>query len=370
MIVASIASIVMALTIWTIRPSPFGEWLGFAGDLNLTPLSIVRDWVDGQLAPMTPIGFLSLFTPVDLGILVALVAALSILLVVLAAQWRIQRTGTWWARPIPPLRIPRIGIRLRTALALIAILGLDLGWEIVAWRNWRVSEHYRGLAGGYASNESICRESLKRVESELVRLDSDTSVWREDSRTPAARAAARAYLQDQLRRNSSYFTALAAAYGQLRRKYERAAADPSQPLSPDPPLPEQRPRELTYSLARGEYARALSGNDELIRLYPDLDWAHERRAWVLATCPDARLRNGKQAVAAATRAAELTNWKDGQVLDTLAAAYAEAGDFASAVRWQERALERFAAQGIQFNPKRDQDRLALYKAGKPYRMLR
>ena len=79
-------------------------------------------------------------------------------------------------------------------------------------------------------------------------------------------------------------------------------------------------------------------------------------------------RDGKLAVATATRAAELTNWKDEQVLSTLAAAYAESGDFAAAVRWQQRALELHAATGV--STKADQDRLALYKAGKPYRAIR
>jgi hypothetical protein len=88
----------------------------------------------------------------------------------------------------------------------------------------------------------------------------------------------------------------------------------------------------------------------------------------LATCPDARYRDGKLAVAAATRAAELTNWKDRNVLETLAAAYAEAGDFASAVHWQQRARERFVAMG--FSPNFNQDRLALYQASKPLRMRR
>jgi hypothetical protein len=119
---------------------------------------------------------------------------------------------------------------------------------------------------------------------------------------------------------------------------------------------------------REDYARALSACDELIRRYPDLVDAHERRAWILATCPDGRFRDGRRAVTAATRAAELTSWKDAHILATLAAAYAEAGDFPGAVRWQERALERLAA----FPPASGQvqDRLALYRAGKPYRMPR
>jgi hypothetical protein len=107
--------------------------------------------------------------------------------------------------------------------------------------------------------------------------------------------------------------------------------------------------------------------DELIRRYPDLYGAHQTKAWILFTSPDASYRDGRRAVAAATRAAELTNWKDGSVLSALAAAYAEAGDFASAVRWQEQAVQRPTSGS---NSTIDRDRLALYKAGKPFRMPR
>jgi hypothetical protein len=71
-------------------------------------------------------------------------------------------------------------------------------------------------------------------------------------------------------------------------------------------------------------------------------------------------------VASATRACELTGWKNAGVLDTLAAASAEAGDFASAVKWQTRAIELLPGQ------ERNKDlrsRLDLYQHQQPYREL-
>ena len=66
----------------------------------------------------------------------------------------------------------------------------------------------------------------------------------------------------------------------------------------------------------------------------------------------------------ATRGCELAEWKDANMLDTLAAAYAEAGDFDKAVEWQEKADKLFTDPKDQ---KKGEDRLKLYKDKKPYR---
>src|SRR6185436_842623 len=55
-------------------------------------------------------------------------------------------------------------------------------------------------------------------------------------------------------------------------------------------------------------------------------------AWMLATHPDATIRNSEEAVRLATRACELTGHKEPMFIGTLAAAYAEAGRFDDAVR--------------------------------------
>ena len=376
-IAISIVLVLLGLVIWTIRPSPFGEWLGAEGMSNSgTPLSILRTWANGRLAPMTPTGFITLFPLSDLLILLALLAALCGLLVLLPTHWRNRQAESWSTRSISLARLPRIGMRVRTAMILIAIIGIDLGWEIVAWKNWRLREQYRGRAAMHGQQEDRWRESLLTAESQLASLGAETSARPEDTETPAARAALRAFSRDRLHQQSAFASSHAAYSAELRRKYERAAADPLSPVPPGPPPPSERePLRQGIFMSACKYAEALADCDELIRLYPDLPWAYQRRAWILATCPDAKIRDGKLAIAAATRAAELTNWKDARGLATLAAAYAEAGDFASAVRWQQRGLEleqeflkRFPPPGGgMVAPSVVEGRLVLYKAGKPFR---
>lgn len=82
-----------------------------------------------------------------------------------------------------------------------------------------------------------------------------------------------------------------------------------------------------------------------------------------ATCPDAKYRDGKKAVEDATKASQLTAGKEVRILETLAAAYAEAGDFASAVMWQEQAM----ALAPEKSKRSVRFRLDLYNSHRPYR---
>jgi cytochrome c-type biogenesis protein CcmH/NrfG len=86
-------------------------------------------------------------------------------------------------------------------------------------------------------------------------------------------------------------------------------------------------------------------------------------AWARATCPDDRVRDGAAAVADAARACEITDHRTFDYLDTLAAAYAEAGRFADAVSVQERVLEQVPGD----RKAEYEARLALYRGGAPYR---
>jgi hypothetical protein len=109
---------------------------------------------------------------------------------------------------------------------------------------------------------------------------------------------------------------------------------------------------------------ALAAYREALRLDPRYPGAHNNLAWLLAIGPDG-VWDGKRAVAHATRACELTGWKEPNFLDTLAAAHAATGDFDRAVEYQKRALSFPGFE--QADGKAGRDRLRLYARKKPYR---
>ena len=119
--------------------------------------------------------------------------------------------------------------------------------------------------------------------------------------------------------------------------------------------------------AQGRTAEALAHWRDGIQLQPNDAPTLRRAAWVMATSPDSAIRSGVEALAFAVRAVQLSGGKDARVLDTLAAAYAEKGQFADAALTARRAQ----AQASQENQPALADeigvRIALYEADQPFR---
>jgi tetratricopeptide (TPR) repeat protein len=90
-------------------------------------------------------------------------------------------------------------------------------------------------------------------------------------------------------------------------------------------------------VALHQFGKAVADFDQAIQADETCARAFGNRAWLWSTCPDPKYRDGKKAVVSATRACELTQHADALLLDVLAAAFAEAGDYNSAVKWQSQA---------------------------------
>ena len=98
-------------------------------------------------------------------------------------------------------------------------------------------------------------------------------------------------------------------------------------------------------LENKEFDKALADYERAIRIDPGFDEVYLSRAWILASCPNAQLRDPKKAVESATRACELTHWHAAHDIGGLAAVYAETGNVAAALKWHAKAIELMTASG-------------------------
>jgi len=116
----------------------------------------------------------------------------------------------------------------------------------------------------------------------------------------------------------------------------------------------------------GRADAAVEHFEQALKINPEDVYSLERLAWCLATCPKGTVRNGARAVELARRAVQAGGYNEAGVQDTLAAACAEAGRFDEAVAAATKALglaeptQKSLAEQIR-------RRLALYRAGRPYR---
>jgi tetratricopeptide (TPR) repeat protein len=150
----------------------------------------------------------------------------------------------------------------------------------------------------------------------------------------------------------------------LKHHHDKALSDYSEAIRLNPKdVLAYYYRGMTYQ-GKKDYEKALSDYSEAFRLDPSHALACNQLAWIMATCPNEKHRNGTKAVEYAKKALALNRWK-AFALDTLAAAYAEDGQFLNAVECQMQALEDPAYHNAY--GKEGLGRLELYKNNKPFR---
>lgn len=91
-------------------------------------------------------------------------------------------------------------------------------------------------------------------------------------------------------------------------------------------------------LNEGKHAEALADYEKALAIDHKDAPLLNNLAWLLATSPDDKIRNGERAVQLAVDACRLTNYNAAHILSTLAAAHAETGDFKVAIHWAEKAV--------------------------------
>jgi tetratricopeptide (TPR) repeat protein len=117
----------------------------------------------------------------------------------------------------------------------------------------------------------------------------------------------------------------------------------------------------------GKSGEALAHWRNALKLEPKNITALSGAAWLLATSQDASTRNGTEAVALAEAANEIASGKNPEVIDTLAAAYAESGDFVKARSLANQALDLAVSQKDGALTAAIRSRIQLYADGKPFR---
>ena len=120
-------------------------------------------------------------------------------------------------------------------------------------------------------------------------------------------------------------------------------------------------------LSIGKHVEAVADYEAALKEQPEHSGILNNLAWVLATSPMDNVRNAKRSIELGTKACEVTNYTRPHILSTLAAAYAEAGDWENAVKWSSKSIE-IADEDDENRPQLEKE-LQSYKEKKPWREL-
>ena len=132
-------------------------------------------------------------------------------------------------------------------------------------------------------------------------------------------------------------------------------------------------------LSVGDHDKAIADYEAAIKTVSDVEidesdafkkqeaaGIYNNLSWVLATSPNDSVRNGKRSLELGLKAAELSEYKAAHILSTLAAAYAETGNFKKAIEWSQKAVELGDQENHEQLEQLEKE-LESYKEGKAWR---
>jgi Flp pilus assembly protein TadD len=201
-------------------------------------------------------------------------------------------------------------------------------------------------------DEPRARANLARAEAASGNWQEAAEQWQEVLRKDPRSAEAAGGLGDALQHQGLQAEA---------EKYHRQAVEI------DTKNIESHHKLAMALLASGKTADAIKQWREALRLQPDNIGILNNVAWIEATASDPSVRNGKESLEYAEKAARLTDNQSFNVLDSLAAAYAECGRFSEAAAAAMTAAELADAAKQTEQAAQIRQRATLYQAGKPYR---
>jgi tetratricopeptide (TPR) repeat protein len=300
-----------------------------------------------------------------------------------AAELGKDRDGQFERFAVQQIGHIRRAVHARTLAALDQLAGCDLPPELAA-----VVAELRSQADGGGECDKLV-QSLQHFYAGLdVGGDDPAAAERAYTEALALEPSAEAYNNRSLARHTlgDYAGAAADFTESLRLEpdshvvycnrgrthkfagdHDRARADYDAAIRLNRDYPPAYYNRALLHVARKDYGAALADYRRAVRIDPEYSTAFNNLAWIRATCPDPAYRDGRRAVKAARRACRFSGGLEAGFLDTLAAAYAEAGDFERAVKWQRRVVARRDAAGEAERAADARARLALYEQGRPYR---
>ena len=148
-----------------------------------------------------------------------------------------------------------------------------------------------------------------------------------------------------------------------KNEFDKAIADYTEAVAADPKSAIAYDCRGNAWRRKGEYGKAIADSVKAVAIDSKHESAYDNLALIYSTCPNAKYRDGQKAVEYANKAHQLSGGKIWYYVATLAAAYAESGDFAKAQEFQAKAIE-LVPKAAKPNYR---TRLELYKQRKSYR---